>query len=477
MISPADRGQSLRTRLIAVARADRSRLSPGRRGELDELLASTELPYDRDPSAWDAAIYLSINARVAANAFARMACWEAAWRVMAGAVADDASDPREAAELRLLEILLDAMHRGIAATADRMPDAVEPLIQAGFPHARVSLLDRLQQLLLMTGRSDESLRLLRLDRVDASEQLIGAANLLTYARPEVFTLAGEAIIAGADRMQCYAKAIVDLWRALTAESRHNVAVPLGLVVWALAMTGGDVSQAIRGFGRDDGVLVERLCRWLRWFGLAAVTGRVAEAMQAFDFAQHPSPGYLVAVLGRVDDAIDMLLGTDDWALAHRLLHAIGNVPQASVPRLVAAIDRMIDAQVGDPALSLDGPHHTAITLPALLGRRALLTGKLRALPAAPRALERRLTAIQAGELIALALATAQTAVAAGHYAQLAETDRHNLVFTWGRDHNDIPQAPLGRMLGELEDPQLRALGIGHYLAGLAQRRLILAPLL
>ncbi|HJZ30484.1 MAG TPA: hypothetical protein VKF35_05235 [Hyphomicrobiaceae bacterium] len=465
------------THLVAIARADRSRLSGERRLALDELLAGAEPPYDRDPARWDAAIFLPINARVAANAFARTACWGEAWRVMVSAVAEP-SEPGQAAELRLLEILLDVMHRGVEAAAARMIDGVEPLIGAGHRYARLSLLDRLHQLLLMTGRTDDSLRLLRLDRIAPWEQLSGVASLLTYARPEVVTITGEdQLVVGADRMRPYADAIAELWHRLPAIDRQQTAAARGLVVWALAMTGGDIAEAIQSFGPDDGLVVEQLCRWLSWFGLAGVRRRIADAMQPFDCARTPSPGYLVAVQGRIEDAIDMFLVADDWALAHRLLTAIRNVPQGHLPRLVVAIDRMIDVQVADPELSLDGPHHTAITLPALLRRRALLTRQVRPLPAAAPMVEPQLAAAQAAELIALALATTEVAVAACHYANLAETERHDLMFAWGRDHCDVPRAPLRRMLAGLSDPGLRALGIGHYVAGLAQRRLILAPLL
>src|SRR5262245_61814081 len=112
MISTQDFAHSDRSHLIAVARADRSELTPERRSELDELLASAEPPYDHDPSRWDPAIYFALNARVAANAWARAGCWKEAWQVMAGAVPDDPMHATEVAELRLLEILLSTLHPG-----------------------------------------------------------------------------------------------------------------------------------------------------------------------------------------------------------------------------------------------------------------------------------------------------------------------------------------------------------------------------
>src|SRR5262245_59742422 len=303
MISTHDFAQPDRSHLIAVARADRSELTPGRRSELDELLASVEPPYDRDPSRWDPAIYCAINARVAANAWARAGCWKQAWKVMAGAVPNDPTHATEVAELRLLKILLDAMHRGVEAVAARMVDDVDPLIRAGQHHARCALLDRTQQLLLMSGRTDESLRLLRQHRIAPLEQLTSMANLLTYARPNVFRLAGdEQALAGAERLQPFADVIVALWRELSALDRRRPVTARDVVVWALAMTDGDVCEALTSFGPDDGLEVERLCRSLRWFGLITVTERIAEAMQGFDFARHPSPGYLVACLGRVEEA-------------------------------------------------------------------------------------------------------------------------------------------------------------------------------
>jgi hypothetical protein len=124
--------------------------------------------------------------------------------VVAGALPDDPSDATEAAELRLLEILLDALHRGVEATADRLVDDVKPLIQAGHRHARCALLNAMQQLLLVSNRVDESLRLLRLGRIADLEQLTGVVNLLGYARPNVFTVAGEERVGrcGPDQTLC-----------------------------------------------------------------------------------------------------------------------------------------------------------------------------------------------------------------------------------------------------------------------------------
>src|SRR5262249_59141822 len=84
---------------------------------------------------WPPEIFLGINARVAANAFAATERWEEAWQVMSGALPDDPSDAIEAAELSLLEILLDTLHRGLEATGNRLINDVWPLIQAGHRHA------------------------------------------------------------------------------------------------------------------------------------------------------------------------------------------------------------------------------------------------------------------------------------------------------------------------------------------------------
>ena len=145
--------------------------------------------------------------------------------------------------------------------------------------------------------------------------------------------------------------------------------------------------------------------------------------------------------------------------------------------MVAAIDRLIDSQVSDPASSLDGAHHTAITLPALLRKRAFLTGKVKALQVAPEPMRPRLVTFQTEELIALALATCEIPVAAAHCAALPATARHNLVAYWGRDHSDVPTVQLMRMLLALPKPEMRALAIANYFEGLAQRGLILDPLL
>jgi len=284
------------------------------------------------------------------------------------------------------------------------------------------------------------------------------------------------VIAGIERMRHYADVIVGLWRELSTLDRRRPLMARDIVVWALGMTGGDACEALTSFGPDDGSEVERLCRSLRWFGLTNVIECIAEAMRGFDFAQHPSPSYLVVCLGRVDEAVEMFLASADWADAHRLLQAIRNVPAKTMPRLVAAIDRMIDLQVGDPEATLTGPHHTAITLRQLLSRRAFLTGKIRALPAAPQSMQSGLAAIQAEEVIALALARDRHSCAAAHYAALPETERHNLVYFWARYHSDVSERALRRMLLALPEPEIRALAIAHYLTGLAQRG-ILAPLL
>ena len=456
--------------LVAVARADSSALSPERRREVEELLT----PPEPAPSE----IYFGIYARVVANAYAATERWEEAWQVMSVAVPDDPSDAIEAAELRLLEILLDILHRGLEAAGNRLIDDVEPLIQAGHRHARFALLSTVQLLLLTSGRQDESLRLLRLARIDALERLTGVANLLAYGRPNVFTIAGEErVVAGADRVRPYADAIFGLWRELPADVRRSPLTARGLVIWALGMTGRDVSEALTSFGPDDGLEVEQLCRSLRWFGLTGVVGRVADATRDFDFAKNPTPGYLVACLGRVDEAVDMLVASDDWAVSLRLLRAIRGVPAALVPRLVTAIDRIIDSQISEPEFTLDGSHHTAITVPELLRRRAFLLGEIRAPSVAPGPMESRLAAIQVEELITLALATGGIARARAYYVELSEMDRHNLVADWGRYHGDVPGESLMRMLLGLPAPEMRALAIAHYVAGLAQRRLLYGSLL
>ena len=459
-----------RRHLVAVARADSSALSPERCREVEELLTPPEPAHGLD--------YRGVIARVAANAFAATERWEEAWQVMSGAVPDDPSDAIEAAELSLLEILLDTLHRGLEAAGNRLIDDVEPLIQAGHRHARCALLSTMHLLLLTSGRQDESLRLLRLDRIDALERLTGVTNLLAYARPNVFTVAGEErVVAGTDRVRPYADAISGLWRELPVDVRKSPLTARGLVIWALGMTGRDVSEALTSFGPDDGLEVEWLCRSLRWFGLTGVAGRVADAMRDFDFAKNPTPGYLVACLGRVDEAVDMLVASDDWAVSLRLLRAIRGVPAALVPRLVTAIDRTIDSQISDPEFTLDGSHHTATTVPELLRRRAFLVGEIRAPSGAPGPTVSRLAAIQAEELITLALATGGIARAGAYYAELSEKDRHNLVTLWGGYHGDVPGESLMRMLLGLPEPEMRALAIAHYVAGLAQRGLLYSSLL
>jgi hypothetical protein len=446
-----------------------SGLSPEKRNEVEELLAGAEPwgPFSRGEKIGATA------ARVSASSLAACDRWEEAWQVMAAAVPDDPSDTKEAAELQFWEVLLDLMHRGVEAARDRLVDDVENLIAAGHPYARYALLKSLHGLLLVGGRVDESLRLVGLGGVDPLEQITGLANLLHQARPNVFTLAGdERVVAGADRMWPYAEAICRLWRGLPADVRRLPLTAREVVVWALAMSDGDVSQALTSFGPDDRYDVERLCRCLRWFGLDRAVENIAEAVRECDFARTPSPDFLVACLGRVDQAIDMFATCDDWTERYRLLGAIRKVPAALVPRLVEAIDREIDSQVRDPELALEGPHHTATTLPALLRKRAVLTGDVRALPETPHELQEQLASIQLEELIALALATSSTSVAARHYAALAETDQHDLVAAWGRYHSDVPARPLMRMLLELPAPGMRALAIAHYVAGLARRGLL-----
>src|SRR5262249_13251397 len=163
-----------------------------------------------------------------------------------------------------------------------------------------------------------------------------------------------------ERMRPYADVIVGLWRELSTLDRRRPLMARDIVVWALGMTGGDAREALPRFGPHHGSGGQRVVRSLRWVGPAHRSGGIARGMQGFDFAQHPSPSYLVACLGRVDEAVDMFLAPADWADAHRLLQAIRNVPAKTMPRLVAAIDRMIDLQVGDPEATLTGPHHTAI---------------------------------------------------------------------------------------------------------------------
>jgi hypothetical protein len=235
MISTEGIAHPDQSRLVAVARADSRALSPERRREVDDLLTPPDPAYGQDRSRWNPAIFFSTNACVAANVFAATGRWEEAWQVMAGALPDDPSDATEAAELRLLEILLDALHRGVEATADRLVDDVEPLIQAGHRHARCALLNAMHQLLLVSNRVDESLRLLRLGRIDDLEQLTGVVNLLGYARPNVFTVAGEErVVAGVDRIRPYADAIVGLWRELPVEVRKSPLTARDVVIWAWA---------------------------------------------------------------------------------------------------------------------------------------------------------------------------------------------------------------------------------------------------
>ena len=127
--------------------------------------------------------------------------------------------------------------------------------------------------------------------------------------------------------------------------------------------------------------------------------------------------------------------------------------------------------------TLDGSHHTATTVPELLRRRAFLMGEIRAPSGATGPMEPRLAAIQAEELITLGLATGGIARARAYYSELSEKDRHNLVAHWGRYHCDMPGKSLMRMLLWLPEPEVRALAIAHYVAGLAQRGLLYGSLL
>jgi len=92
-------------------------------------------------------------------------------------------------------------------------------------------------------------------------------------------------------------------------------------------------------------------------------------------------------------------------------------------------------------------------------------------------MEPRLAAIQAEELITLGLATGGIARARAYYTELSEKDRDNLVAHWGRYHCDMPGKSLMRMLLWLPEPEVRALAIAHYVAGLAQRDLLYGSLL
>ena len=118
-----------------------------------------------------------------------------------------------------------------------------------------------------------------------------------------------------------------------------------------------------------------------------------------------------------------------------------------------------------------------MTAPEFLRRRAFLTGEIRTPSAAPGPMESRLAAIQAEELITLALATGGIARARAYYTELSEKDRHSLVADWGRYHGDVPAESLTCMLLGLPEPEMRALAIAHYVAGLAQRGLLYGSLL
>ena len=120
----------------------------------------------------------------------------------------------------------------------------------------------------------------------------------------------------------------------------------------------------------------------------------------------------------------------------------------------------------------------SVTSPAVAPRRrAFLLGEIRTPSGVPGPMESRLAAIQAEELITLALATGEIARARAYYTELSEKDRHNLVADWGRYHGDVPAESLMRMLLGLPEPEMRALAIAHYVAGLAQRGLLYGSLL
>ncbi len=467
-----------RTGLMTVARADGSALPVEQRSEVESLLTNAEPAFGVVRHQSDVAGYRGVMARVVANAFVATDRYDLAWQVMAAAVPDDPASATEASELRLLEILLDGLCRGVNSVSDRLVDDVECMMQAGHRNARCSLLDLMHGLLLMNGRVDESLRLLRLGRVAPLEQLTGAANLLEHARPNVVTLAGgEPVVAGEDRIRPHAHAIVRLWRELSTEHRRSALTARTVVIWALGTTGDDVDEAVSSFGPDDGGEVEQLCYVLRCFGLSGVVELVAESTRDFAFAKDPTPGYLVACLGRTEEIIEAFAGCHDWALAHRLLRALRDVPAGSKPRVVDAIDALIERQLADAQFSLDGPHHTAITVPELLRRRAMLTGEIRSLAKVPEPTSSRLAAIQTEELIAAALARGEVLLGTARCASMPAGERHNTLAHWARYKCEVPAEPLKRMLHLLPVPEIRALAIAHYIDGLAHRGLILGPLL
>ena len=272
--------------LLAVARVDCADLSSERRDEVEQLLARAKPSYGLDPAGSDPPVYGGVMARVVANAFVAADRYGEAWQVMARAMPDDTLNPIEGGELGLLEILLDILHRGVAAARDRVVDDVEPLIRSGHRYARCALLDRMHRMLLLTGRVDESLCLLGDGRTDVLERLTGVANLLSYARPNVLTLVGgERVVGGAERIKPYAYAITGLWRELSAGQRQSPLTARDAVVWALATTGGDVSEALMSLGPNDGFEVEQLCLSLRWFGHTRAIAHIAELVQDFDFAK------------------------------------------------------------------------------------------------------------------------------------------------------------------------------------------------
>jgi hypothetical protein len=456
-----------RARLLAAIEADRGRLPAQQRQDIEDRLAMIEL-------SGKYSNYTGMIALIVANRLVVNERYDDAWHLIERECANDHGlEPWSTASTRLLEILLDVLRRGVAATADRIVRDVELLIRAGYIGARDSLLDRLQLIWLTAGREDESLALLKDERIDPVERIKSAAVLLDYARPNVLTLVGgERVVAGADRLMPHADAIAWLWRRLPTAERQ---IPLGyrsVVVWAMAATGGDVAEPLLGLGPEDGHWIEQICRWLRWFEFSSAVRQVAEAARPLGFAENPTPAYLVLCLDRLDEAVDRFMSSDDLVHSYVLLSEMLNVPAEIVPRLVGRIDWLLDLHVNTAGFSLDLPGDAALIAPRLLPKRAYLAGTIRPLPLAPDSLQPELRAFQAKALIELALARDEVTVAAALTAELPADYRDAWMRNLGGHFSEVPSRALTRMLLALP-AEIRVLAIISYLEGLADREVIL----
>jgi hypothetical protein len=468
MPAPADCSAQLdRARLLAAIEADRGQLPARQRQDIEDRLAAIELSLNFSR-------YTGMVALIVANRLVVDERYDDAWFLIERECANDHGlEPWSTASTRLLEILLDVLRSGVAATADRIMRDAEPLIRAGYVRARDSLLDRLQLIWLIAGREDESLALLEDERIDPVERIKSAAVLLSYARPNVLTLVGgERVVAGADRLMPHAEAIAWLWRRLPTAERPT---PLGyrsVVVWAMAATGGDVVEPLVRLGPQDGHGIEEICRRLRWFGFSSAVRQVAEAARPLGFADNPTPAYLVLCLDRLDEAVDRFMSSDDLVRSYVLLSEMVNVPAEIVPRLVARIDWLLDLHVNTAGFSLDLPGDAALIAPRLLPKRAYLSGTIRPLPLAPGSLQPELRAFQAKALIELALARDEVTAAATLTAELPADYRDAWMRNLGGHFSEVPSRALRRLLLALP-AEMRALAITSYLEGLDDRGMIL----